>query len=401
MHDGFIGSKPLQPGSRLAALDSIRGLACLQVLLLHSLSAFAPAFVFRRPSADLPGLVHFSPLFLAYDGYSAVYVFFVLSGFVLTPLFARCCDRPSAAIASRLARLFAPACAAALIALAIKIEVGDAPARAGRVAGSGWLAHVWSSPSGPMYFLYDALVQGPLTGYAQTSILANLGLPIAFHSVEDAYVAPFWTLSVEAQGSILILGLVLIRRRSRAFWRASVCLFGVLLFRGDFLCFVIGHLLAQSDLRRRLETAPRAALIGLASLGMALCVIEELPFVAVLAAWRAHGPAWIPCGPHSLKMAGAILMFAAALGSSTSAEISGVAAARRARPPVVSALSHPLADRRRRLLRRLSRGREGRSRLCRERMRNRDGDRLEPGVRAPVFRRGCLGDLGFASHSGP
>jgi hypothetical protein len=37
---------------------------------------------------------------------------------------------------------------------------------------------------------------------------------------------------------------VLIRRRSRAFWRAPVALFGVLLFRTDFLCFVTGHLLS-------------------------------------------------------------------------------------------------------------------------------------------------------------
>ena len=64
---------------RIAYLESIRGLAALQVLLLHFLAAFAPDLVFSLPAgAPIAGSIHLSPLYFLYDGYSAVYVFFAL-----------------------------------------------------------------------------------------------------------------------------------------------------------------------------------------------------------------------------------------------------------------------------------------------------------------------------------
>src|SRR5260370_7553092 len=74
---------------RIAYLESIRGLAALQVLLLHFLSAFAPELVFTPPpDAIAARTIHLSPLYFLYDGYSAVYIFFVLTGYVFTLSFA-------------------------------------------------------------------------------------------------------------------------------------------------------------------------------------------------------------------------------------------------------------------------------------------------------------------------
>jgi peptidoglycan/LPS O-acetylase OafA/YrhL len=91
---------------RIGYLESIRGLAALQVLLLHFLAAFAPNFVFALPAgAAIAGYIHLSPLYFLYDGYSAVYIFFVLSGYVLTRSFERNLARPSSQVLARIVRL--------------------------------------------------------------------------------------------------------------------------------------------------------------------------------------------------------------------------------------------------------------------------------------------------------
>jgi hypothetical protein len=65
---------PREKMPRIAYLESIRGLAALQVLLLHFLAAFAPNLVFGLPAgAGVAGYIHLSPLYFLYDGYSAVY----------------------------------------------------------------------------------------------------------------------------------------------------------------------------------------------------------------------------------------------------------------------------------------------------------------------------------------
>ena len=87
---------------RIAYLESIRGLAALQVLLLHFLSAFAPNLVFTPPAdAIIARAIQLSPLYLLYDGYSAVYIFFALSGYVLTRSFERHLANPSSQVLAR------------------------------------------------------------------------------------------------------------------------------------------------------------------------------------------------------------------------------------------------------------------------------------------------------------
>src|ERR1700694_5588135 len=99
------GSAPQCPAGpranvpRIAYLESIRGLAPLQVLLLHFLAAFAPDLVFSLPAgAAVAGYIHLSPLYFLYDGYSAVYIFFALSGYVLIRSFERHLVQPSSQI---------------------------------------------------------------------------------------------------------------------------------------------------------------------------------------------------------------------------------------------------------------------------------------------------------------
>ena len=94
---------------RSTYLDVIRGLACLQVLMLHLAEAFFPLFATDTIHDHmLGGYVHASPLYLIYDGYTGVFVFFLLSGYVLTPSFSK--DyQPARQFAARWVRLLIPA----------------------------------------------------------------------------------------------------------------------------------------------------------------------------------------------------------------------------------------------------------------------------------------------------
>ncbi len=306
----------VQAAGRIAYLESIRGLASLQVLLLHTFSAFAPILVFSEAPSSLAGAVRFSPLFLFYDGLFAVYVFFTLSGFVLTPAFARWADRPFALATSRWLRLAIPALVAVTIAMAIKLLVGAAPAEAARAIGLDWFVKAWSPPRAPTYFFFDALVQGLWAGYSNTSILPDLGLPLVIQPVTASYLPPLWTLSVEMQGSLLIATLVVAARRSRLLWTVLFALCLVFLLRTYFLCFLIGHVLARFDARTLLRRTPAGLLFALAMIGLCLSLADEYGAVAALASCERQRALWTPCTPHLLKMVGAVLTLVAALGAS-------------------------------------------------------------------------------------
>jgi hypothetical protein len=91
-------------------LDGMRGVAALQVMLLHYATAFLPGLGLHNR-----GMMHQrweriiadTPSFFALNGYGSVYLFFLLSGVVLTYSFAR---RPFAAVQWTLRRIIRLAC---------------------------------------------------------------------------------------------------------------------------------------------------------------------------------------------------------------------------------------------------------------------------------------------------
>jgi peptidoglycan/LPS O-acetylase OafA/YrhL len=264
-----------QKAPRIAYLESIRGLAALQVLLLHFFAAFAPDLVFALPAnAPVAGVIHLSPLYFLYDGYSAVYIFFALSGYVLTRSFERHLAQPSSQVLARVIRLGLPAIAATLVAAAVMSVFGKLNVPAGILSGSDWFAAQWNTDVSIISIIRDGTINALFLGYS--------GLPgVAFlapwqQPVEQSLVAPLWTLSIEFYGSMIVLGLCWCARRSRALWWSVMLLGAIFTIRSAYICFFVGHLLAH--FHRAERPAPVRTLLPVFSVifGVFLCVLAEL-----------------------------------------------------------------------------------------------------------------------------
>jgi peptidoglycan/LPS O-acetylase OafA/YrhL len=257
---------------RIAYLESIRGLAALQVLLLHFLSAFAPDLVFTPPpGAMVARTIHLSPLYFLYDGYSAVYIFFVLSAYVLTRSFER--HLAASQIMARLIRLGLPALAATLVAAAVMLMFGRPNVEAGDLSGSAWFASQWHADLSILSVIRDGVLNALFLSYRGSPGVAFLPWqqPIA-----QSLVAPLWTLSIEFYGSMIVLVLCGFARRSRALWWAVVLLGAIFTVRSAYICFFIGHLLATFRRAERPAPASRLPPVFSITLGVALCVLAEV-----------------------------------------------------------------------------------------------------------------------------
>jgi peptidoglycan/LPS O-acetylase OafA/YrhL len=253
---------------RIAYLDTLRGLASVQVLLSHSMLAFFTGVALASPSSGtLIGYLAATPLFFSIDGASAVCIFFVLSGYVLTPVFTYSRATNSAIIASRFLRLAIPAIAGCAFSAILFQFFGGYNETAGPIAKSQWLAETWR-PAADLWFLKDALINGVILGYQDSSPAQWLGFPETYlESMTNSYVTPLWTLSIEFYGSILVL--LFSRSKSRMLLILATIIFS----RTYLLCFIVGHVAARLDLggKRLLVSWPLGAAV--AAIGLAVCMI--------------------------------------------------------------------------------------------------------------------------------
>ncbi|WP_290473335.1 acyltransferase [Leifsonia sp. 71-9] len=101
-------------------LDALRGLAAVSVLLYHVLALNWSTLqdgVYLKPAANpLANLLIFSPLHVVWLGAEAVFLFFILSGFVLTKAATRPSFSLTAYYPSRIVRLYGPVLAAIVLA---------------------------------------------------------------------------------------------------------------------------------------------------------------------------------------------------------------------------------------------------------------------------------------------
>lgn len=176
------------------SLEMLRGVAALVVLAWHSTLAFAPAAtgIFANgPSESLQT----GPLFVLINGTSAVFLFFVLSSYVLVKRYAESRDFRLLLKggAKRWPRLAGPVVITTLAScLVFKLGLYGFE-QAGRITGSPWLSAFGYAPTVPTQTtasFYDAAAQGAWRTF--------------LFSDQVNYNSSIWTMYYEFWGSFLV-----------------------------------------------------------------------------------------------------------------------------------------------------------------------------------------------------
>jgi peptidoglycan/LPS O-acetylase OafA/YrhL len=233
--------------ARLSYLDGLRGRACLQVVALHILSSYFPTFAEDPGRASIGGRIHHSPLLILYNGWAAVFVFFILSGYVLTRSFERHSGGVVNLIEARIARLWVPTLVFGIFSGAMYFAFGRSHTELGSWNHAGLLNCCWHIDRQMSSILRELIVTPVFVGY-QGSPVAN-AFPILSSYLRNSGTAlnsPVWTMSVELQGALLTLAFVALRRKHFFFW--FLALFATIAFVPAFACFAVGHLAAVNNL---------------------------------------------------------------------------------------------------------------------------------------------------------
>jgi peptidoglycan/LPS O-acetylase OafA/YrhL len=197
--------------SRDSHLDRLRGVAALVVVATHSLSAFRPHLVFGTPIDWSSWLFLRTSLAILTNGFGAVAVFFMLSGFVLTKKYF--VPTPSLGmfaedVSKRFVRLYLVALPASLAAVTLMLAGLYCNAAAALVSQSDWLGHLRSAST-------------------PRDVVRLIGSPLA--SISGDFIVVGRTLWVELWASyvlfIVVLSLFSLPRSSRALAYATLFVF--------------------------------------------------------------------------------------------------------------------------------------------------------------------------------
>jgi peptidoglycan/LPS O-acetylase OafA/YrhL len=210
--------------SRFDALDGLRGVASLVVVVFHFMSAFSPDLV-PDQSATVPWWVD-TPVAVLYNGIFSVAVFFVLSGFVLAHTSQKMRTKFSRDLFIRYLRLALPATASILMAWALL--------KAFPVATLEVRKHVTSSSLGLTYqgdipSIFVALKDGLFGIFVQGGGLFN---------------GVLWTMKFELIGSFGVYTFFQFCRTRRLFL-GLIILAALVLLRAPtaYVAFALGSLL--------------------------------------------------------------------------------------------------------------------------------------------------------------
>ncbi|MGN6544963.1 MAG: acyltransferase family protein, partial [Aureliella sp.] len=148
--------------AKLAHLDALRGLAAVVVVLAHSVGAFYPHAIFGEPFAPnstAEMVLRVPPLSLAIASHSAVCLFFILSGYVLSLNFLTRPHRPGQLAQAMLKR---PVRLGGLVVFTIVggyLLMLSGAMISGEAEAAPWLAGFWKSTPDVAHFLCDLLFQ--------------------------------------------------------------------------------------------------------------------------------------------------------------------------------------------------------------------------------------------------
>ncbi|MGB9941237.1 acyltransferase family protein [Methanosarcina sp.] len=218
---------------KITYLDGLRGIAAINVMIMHFFIVLVPAMIYsdRMPShfGNLEQIVSSTPLGLIGAGNFSVCIFFVLSGYVLTQKYFKTKDRSiiiSGAV-RRYIRLFVPVLAATILSfLLASTGVFHYYTETVMISGNNNYASYWTfTPD-----LVDAIKQ------------ATWG---TFFAGDETYNPVFWTMTIEFYGSMLVFAMALLFGPQRTRWTFYFAA-AVLFFNSYYLAFIIGMGLADT-----------------------------------------------------------------------------------------------------------------------------------------------------------
>lgn len=214
-------------------LDGLRGLAALVVVMWHYSLGFMPSLAgdggAHRHFAH-EALFYTTPLHLLFAGPSAVSLFFVLSGFVLSVKFFQSKD-PSILTSSavrRYSRLMIPAFGSIVITYFLLRFGFSYVKETGDITGSGWLGTLWNFPLN----FFGALWQGIYTiffGNFNPNVSYNFNL---------------WTMHYELFGSFIVFMIMALFGKLKNRWIVYVAL-TIAFIQTYYLGFLMGLIIAD------------------------------------------------------------------------------------------------------------------------------------------------------------
>lgn len=263
---------------KIPYLNGLRGFAALQVVMIHYLAVFLPATQCSPFWPCWQQWLRERFLFFFIDGTSAVSLFFVLSGFVLSRSFAKTSQHPFRNALKRWTRLEIPTACSLFFAFGLYCFFGFAFRDAFALNDSQYYTRVfWAIPPTFVSLLRETFEAALFLGYRDSSVFAGFGND--FLPGEQSLNTVLWSLHVEFWGSMIVVLLAYLRPHPPAHYLAILCCFALFPMH-NLILFVMGHLLACSSnddvsCGARLRFARNLAGLFFAALGVFIATGRE------------------------------------------------------------------------------------------------------------------------------
>jgi peptidoglycan/LPS O-acetylase OafA/YrhL len=217
--------------SKLIYLDGLRGVASVMVFLLHFILAFLPAMHRGTPEQAHNNIeIWFAsnPINIIYDGHFAVYIFFILSGFVLSAGFFIKKDKKYLvkSFFKRYIRLEIPIFVSIFISyLFLKFHIYNNVETSIITFSFDWLKNFWQLEANFINMFKQSFVD-------------------VFLKNEYTYNPNLWTMQIELFGSYLVYSFLFV------FGRRSIRGFGyiillIIFYDTFYLAFILGMILSD------------------------------------------------------------------------------------------------------------------------------------------------------------
>jgi peptidoglycan/LPS O-acetylase OafA/YrhL len=223
---------------KITYLDGLRGIAAINVMIMHFFIALAPAMIYgdQLPShlGNLEHVFSSTPLGLIGAGNFSVCIFFVLSGYVLTQKFFKIRDKSIiiSSVVRRYVRLFIPVLASIVLSFLLlstglfHYYIEAVMISAGSSSTNYWTNYWTFSPS-----IIDALKQAMWGSF--------------FVGGEISYNPVLWTMKIEFYGSMLVFAIAFLFGSQRSRWTIYFAA-AMFFFNTYYLAFIIGMVFADT-----------------------------------------------------------------------------------------------------------------------------------------------------------